>query len=114
MLCALGVYGLVAQLVAQRTREFGIQLALGATSRKIIHNAVLPGVKLSLAGVVCGIVLSLFATRLLKSLIWGVTTNDTATFLAATTLVMAVAVFASLVAAMRLLKLDPAQTLRNE
>ncbi|HXE11436.1 MAG TPA: ABC transporter permease [Bryobacteraceae bacterium] len=114
LLCALGVYGLIAQSVAQRTREFGIRLALGASTKNIIRSAVLPGITLSVAGIACGIVLSLLATRLLKSLIWGVTTTDATTFITVSTLLIAVAVFASLIPALRLLKLDPAQTLRDE
>jgi putative ABC transport system permease protein len=114
LLCALGVYGLIAQSVAQRTREFGIRLALGAISRDILRNAILPGIELSLAGIVCGLILSLLATRLLKSLIWGITTSDTATFATAAALLITVAAFASLIPALRLVKLDPAQTLRDE
>jgi ABC-type antimicrobial peptide transport system permease subunit len=114
LLCMLGVYGLIAQSVARRTREFGIRLALGASTQNIVRAAVLPGIKLSLAGIVCGTILSLFATRLLKSLIWGVTTTDTTTFITVATLLITVAVFASLIPALRLIRLDPAGTLRDE
>jgi predicted permease len=113
LLCALGVYGLIAQSVAQRTREFGIRLALGASRRDIIRSAVLPGIKLSTGGIACGIVLSIFATRLLKSFVWGVTTTDATTFAAVAALLITVSVCASLIPALRLVKLDPAQTLRG-
>jgi ABC-type antimicrobial peptide transport system permease subunit len=96
------------------TREFGIRLALGASTRNIIRAAVLPGIKLSVAGIACGVLLALFSTRLLKSLIWEVTTADATTFIIVSTLMIAVAVFASLIPALRLLKVDPAQTLRDE
>lgn len=114
LLCALGVYGLIAQSVAQRTREMGIRLALGATRQNIVSAAVLPGVKLSLAGIICGVVLSMFATRLLKSLVWGITTTDPATFITVALLLIAIAALASLIPALRLVKVDPAQTLRDE
>ena len=114
LLCALGVYGLIAQSVAQRTREMGIRLALGATTQTIVRAAVLPGIKLSIAGIACGIILSLFAMRLLKSLIWGITTTDTTTFITVAILLITIATFASLIPALRLVKLDPAQTLRDE
>ena len=114
LLCALGVYGLIAQSVAQRTREFGIRLALGAKSRDIIRNAVLPGITLSLAGIACGLILSVFAARLLKSLVWGIATTDITTFLIAATLLVVIASLASLIPGLRLVKLDPAQTLRGE
>src|SRR6185312_4500880 len=105
-LCMLGVYGLIAQSVAQRNREFGIRLALGAKTDDIIRAAVLPGIKLSVGGIACGIVLSLFATRLLKSLIWGITPTDTTTFASVAALLITVAVFASLIPALQLTKLD--------
>jgi putative ABC transport system permease protein len=114
LLGALSVYGLIAQSVAQRTREMGIRLALGATRQNIVSAAVLPGIKLSIAGIVCGIILSLFATRLLKSLIWGVTTTDTTTFITVATLLITIAALASLIPALHLVKVDPAQTLRDE
>jgi len=110
----LGVYGLIAQSVAQRTREFGIRLALGAKTDNIIRAAVLPGIKLSVAGIACGIVLSLFAARLLKSLIWGITPTDATTFISVATLLIIVAIVASLIPALHLVKLDPARTLRDE
>jgi ABC-type antimicrobial peptide transport system permease subunit len=114
LLCALGVYGLIAQSVAQRTREFGIRMALGASTRNIIRTAILPGIELAVAGIACGILLSLFSTRLLKSLIWGVTTTDATTFVTVSMLLVAVALLGSLIPALRLLKLDPAKTLRDE
>ncbi|HEY6989278.1 MAG TPA: ABC transporter permease [Bryobacteraceae bacterium] len=114
LLCMLGVYGLIAQSVAQRTREFGIRLALGAKTDNIIWAAILPGIKLSAVGIACGIIFSFFATRLLKSLIWGITPTDATTFISVATLLITVAVFASLIPALQLVKLDPAQTLRDE
>jgi ABC-type antimicrobial peptide transport system permease subunit len=114
LLCMLGLYGLIAQSVAQRTREFGIRLALGASTQNIIHAAVLPGIKLSLAGIACGIVLSLFATRVLKSVIWGISTTDATTFITVAALLITVAVLTSLIPALRLVKLDQAETLRDE
>lgn len=114
LLCALGVYGLIAQSVAQRTREFGIRLALGAKSGDIIRKAVLPGITLSLAGIASGLILSFFATRLLKSMIWGIATTDTTTFITTATLLITIATLASLIPGLRLVKLDPAQTLRDE
>ncbi|MGA8598757.1 MAG: ABC transporter permease [Bryobacteraceae bacterium] len=113
-LSALGVYGLIAQSVAQRTREMGIRLALGATWRDVIRAAAMPGITLSLAGIAVGFVLAAFAARLLKSLIWGVTTTDPLTFLSVAVLLVTVAAISSLIPALRLVRLDPAQTLRQE
>jgi predicted permease len=88
LLAALGVYGLIAQSVAQRTREMGIRLALGATVGRVIGTAVTPGILLSVADIVAGLVLALFVTRLLKSFIWGVTATDPITFLSVAVLLI--------------------------
>ena len=74
----------------------------------------MPGIVLALGGTATGIALALFATRLLKSLLWGVTTTDPTTFATVGLLLVAVAGVASLIPALRLTRLDPAQTLRNE
>jgi hypothetical protein len=114
LLAALGVYGLIAQSVATRTREMGIRLALGATTHQLVGTAAYPGIGLSAAGVFCGIALGLFATRLIKSMVWGVSTTDPGTFVLVAVLLIAVAGMASLIPALRLTRLDPAQTLRHE
>jgi putative ABC transport system permease protein len=114
LLAALGVYGLVAQSVSQRRREMGIRLALGATTRNVIRTVAAPGILLTLSGAAAGLILSLFAARLLKSLIWGVSAFDPVTFGTVALLLVVVAGFASLVPSFRLSSLDPAQTLRDE
>jgi len=114
LLSALGIYGLVAQSVTQRTREMGIRLALGATVRGVILSAAAPGVILSLSGIFAGLALALFAGRLLQSLIWGVTATDPATFLTVTAVLIVIAFTASVVPALRITRLDPAVTLRDE
>jgi putative ABC transport system permease protein len=112
LLSALGVYGLIAQSVAQRAREMGIRLALGASVRDVIRTAAAPGITLALAGIAAGLVLALFATRLLKAMIWGVTPTDPVTWIAVPALLLLIAAIASLLPALRLTRLDPAQTLR--
>ena len=114
LLAALGIYGLIAHAVAQRTREMGIRLALGATTMQVVGAAAIPGVMLSLGGIGFGMVLALFAVRLLKRLVWGVSTADPLTFVFVAVLIMIVAVVASLVPALQLSRLDPAETLREE
>ncbi len=114
LLAVLGLYGLIAHSVAQRTREIGIRLALGATVRQVVWSAALPGMALAAAGVATGVVLALFATRLLGAMIWGVTPNDPLTFIAVSVLLVGVAAVASIVPALRLSRIDPAQTLRDE
>ncbi len=114
LLSALGVYGLVAQSVTQRTREMGIRLALGATVRDVIRSAAAPGVFLSVAGIVTGLVLAVFTNSLLKSLLWGMPASDPVTFVSVGLVLLLVAVIASVIPALRLARLDPAVTLRDE
>ena len=114
LLAALGVYGLIAYSVAQRTREMGIRLALGATPRQVVRAAALPGITLALTGIACGVVLALFSMRLLKGLIWGIAGTDPLTFSSVAILLILVATVSSALPALRLTRLDPAQTLRDE
>ena len=113
LIASLGVYGLVAQSVAQRTREMSIRMALGATVQGVIRTAALPGITLSIAGIAVGSVLALFATRLLKSLIWRVAPTDPMTFVVTAVLLVGVAAVASVVPAFRLARVDPAKTLHE-
>ncbi|MGH9583981.1 MAG: FtsX-like permease family protein, partial [Bryobacteraceae bacterium] len=114
LLAALGVYGLVSESVAQRTREMGIRMALGASVRKLIFTVAIPAIALSLAGIGAGFVLAIFAVRMLSSLICGISAVDPLTFAAVAVLLIAVAALASILPALRLARLDPAQTLRHE
>ncbi len=113
-LAALGLYGLIAQSVTLRTREMGIRMALGATVENVVRAAAAPGITLALLGIGAGLVLALFAARLLKSLIWGITPTDPFTFIVVAAILIAVAAASSIIPALRLTRLDPAVTLRDE
>jgi predicted permease len=113
-LAALGLYGLIAQSVVRRRREMGIRLAVGATVQDVVRAAAGPGITLAFAGIGAGLILALFATRLMKGLIWGVTPNDPLTFVIVAGLLVAVATLSSILPALRLTRLDPAMTLRDE
>jgi ABC-type antimicrobial peptide transport system permease subunit len=80
VLATVGIYGLIANSVAERTREQGTRLALGVTMSQAMRAVALPGVALALAGVAAVSVLAAFATRLLRNLVWGVPLGDPATF----------------------------------
>ncbi len=114
LLAALGVYGLVAQSLVQRTREMGIRLALGASAQNVVRTIAATGIYLAVVGIAAGLVLGLFVTRFLKSMIWGISTTDPTTLVSVALLLLLVAALASFIPAMRLLRLDPAQTLREE
>jgi len=100
--------------VTERTREFGIRLALGAPRWRAIGQAAGPGVLLTVIGAGIGYFLAQGAGRLLQSLLWGVHSGDPTTFAGVTVLLLAVAALASLLPTLRIIRLDPARTLREE
>ena len=114
LLAAVGIYGLISQSIAQRTHELGVRLALGASTPQTIASVMKPGILLALLGAAAGYLLSLAAVRFLEHLLWGVRPTDPAAFAAAAAVLLLVAALASLAPALRILRLDPAQTLRNE
>ena len=114
LLATVGIYGLIANSVAERTRELGIRLALGATVPQAIRSVALPGVALALAGVIVGSVLAAFATQMLRHLVWGVRPGDPLTFAAVGVGLLGVAAAASFLPALRVTRLNPAETLRQE
>jgi predicted permease len=114
LLAAIGIHGLIASSVNERTRELGIRLALGATGRQVFADIVRPGIVLAAVGVAMGSAAALAAARLLRSFLWGVTATDPLTFAAVIGTLLAVAFLASVLPALRVLRLDPALTLRAE
>jgi putative ABC transport system permease protein len=113
-LAALGIYGLTAYSVVQRTREIGIRMALGADRSSVLRMVVGGGVRLSAVGVAIGAAGALVATRALASLVYRVSTTDPLTLLATGALLTAAAALASWVPAVRATKLDPSASLRAE
>jgi hypothetical protein len=114
VLAAVGLQGLIASSVNERTREIGIRLALGASARQAIAAVVVPGLVLALAGVFIGTAAAFWTARLLQSFVWGVTPTDPVTFTGVILLLLSIAFVASLLPALRVLRLDPALTLRAE
>jgi predicted permease len=114
LLAAIGIHGLVASTITERTRELGVRLALGATAGQVIRGVVGPGVALAAAGAVAGALGALAGAKLLTTFIWGVAPQDPLTFGGVGGVLLVVAVVASLVPALRILRLDPAKTLRAE
>jgi predicted permease len=114
LLAALGVAGMVSQSVTQRTHELGVRMALGATARQAILETMRPGLALAALGVAAGWALSQIAGRYLEHLLWGVRPGDPASFLFSASILLAVAALACLAPSLRILRIDPAQTLREE
>jgi predicted permease len=114
VLAAIGIYGVMAQSVAQRYREIGIRMALGADRGNVLLLILKQGVRLTLAGVVLGTALGLIAVRFIKSLLYGVTSNSPATYLGVVAVVSFVALGASFLPARRAASVDPIRSLRTE
>jgi putative ABC transport system permease protein len=104
----------LAFIVAQRRRESGVRMALGAQPRDVIADVMGQGLRLAGLGVVIGIGLALAGTRLLSSLLFGTSPTDALTFAAVATLLVAIAAAASLVPALRASRVDPLIALRDE
>jgi ABC-type antimicrobial peptide transport system permease subunit len=113
LLAAAGIYGLTAYSVAQRTREFGIRMALGATTDRILRSVLGEGALMGVAGVAVGIVAAAALTRTLQSFVYGVSTLDPLTFASVGVLLIMVAGLASVVPAIRAVRLSPTTALRE-
>ena len=114
ILAIVGLYGLISHMVLQRTREIGIRVALGAQRRDILKMVLRQGIVATLAGVAIGIVAALALTRLLSSLLFGVTPGDWVTFSSVAVLLLVVAVVACSIPARRATRVDPIVALRYE
>ncbi|MET0555680.1 MAG: ADOP family duplicated permease [Vicinamibacteria bacterium] len=113
-LSALGLSGVVAQSVAQRTREFGVRLAIGADRGQIVRLALSEGLRLVAVGLAIGLGLGLALARLASSLLFGLPTTDPVTFVGAPALLLAVAAGAAWMPARRASRVDPVACLRSE
>ena len=114
LLAAIGIYGVMGYSVAQRTREIGIRIALGAERRDILRLIVGQGMVLILMGAGVGLALALAATRVVKSLLFGVSATDPLTFIVVVLALIAVGLLACYLPARRATKVDPLVALRYE
>jgi putative ABC transport system permease protein len=114
LLASLGIYGVLAYLVSQRTQEIGIRMALGASPRDVLLAVAGQGMGLSVAGVALGVAAALALTRVVSRLLFGIAASDPATFLAVSLLLLVVALAACYVPARRAMRIDPIVALREE
>ncbi|MEP6731069.1 MAG: ADOP family duplicated permease, partial [bacterium] len=114
LLAAVGLYGIIAYGVSQRTREIGVRVALGAEPKAVVRLVVGGGVRLAAVGVVIGVAIAAAATRVFESMLYGVSPADPLTFGVVALLVTATALVASYVPARRALRIDAAEALRAD
>jgi len=114
LLAALGLYAVVSYTVVQRRQEIGIRMALGARAKHVIRPVLSQGMSLIVAGAALGALASLWLGGFLSGLVFGIGTADPATFGGVALLLMATALVASMVPALRAVQLDPASVLRSE
>lgn len=114
LLSAVGVFALVANIVAQKTREIGIRIALGSTIRRAMIHIGAPGVRASMLGLLLGLMLCAGALRTMQSVLYGVSVYDMRTILTVAGVLALVTLIASMVPTLRIAGIDPAKTLREE
>ena len=114
LLAALGIYGVVAYVVVQRSREIAIRMALGATRQAVVRMVLSQGLKLALAGAALGFLGSLAATRLLQAQLFGVSPTDHLTLVGATCILMLVGLIASYLPARRSANVAPMRVLQSQ
>jgi predicted permease len=113
VLAIVGLYGVIALIVGQRSREIGVRLALGARPVDVVRMVIVEGSRLGLAGVVVGVIGAFALTRVLDTMLYDVSATDTLTFMGAALIVMVVTLVAALGPARRASRVDPTVTLRS-
>ena len=114
VLAAVGVYGVIAYSVAQRTREIGVRVALGAQRSNVLTLVLAHGAGLAGAGIGIGLAGALGVTRFLRAMLYGVSPFDPMSFVAVTFVLSAIALLASYVPARRAARVDPVEALRQD
>jgi ABC-type antimicrobial peptide transport system permease subunit len=114
LLAAVGLYGVLSQLVAQRTRDLGVRIALGASRRDVLGLVLQQGMRLAIAGAAIGLVAAAIVARGMRAVLYEISPHDPLTLLAVTVTLIAIAALACYVPARRAMRVDPIVALRAE
>jgi putative ABC transport system permease protein len=112
LLAGLGVYGVIAYIVTQRSREFGVRLVLGADDRILVSGVLRRGVSMVVGGAALGCLLAAASSRVIASLVYGVGLLDAATYIVVIAIVTTIGLLATIIPARRIARIDPAKALR--
>jgi putative ABC transport system permease protein len=114
LLCAIGIFGIMAQTVMQRRNEIGIRMALGASAASVLGLVLQQGLRLVAIGLGLGVAAAFTMTRVIQTFLWGITPTDPVTFVIVSAVLAVLALVACCVPARRALKIDPIVALRLE
>jgi putative ABC transport system permease protein len=114
ILASVGLYGVVAYWVTQRTHEIGLRMALGARIQDVVRLTLRQGIPVAIGGIAAGVIAAIAVTRVMASLLFEVDPTDFGTYLSAAALLLAIAILACLIPALRAARLDPLSALRYE
>jgi ABC-type antimicrobial peptide transport system permease subunit len=114
LLSAVGIFALIANIVTQKTREIGIRLALGSTIRQAMIHIGAPGVRASALGLILGLILCVEALRAMHSVLYGIGVYDAPTLASVILILGLVTLLATILPTLRIARIDPAKTLREE
>jgi ABC-type antimicrobial peptide transport system permease subunit len=114
LLASIGIYGVLSYMVGQRSKEIGVRMALGAQKFDVLRMVLKDGARMTLAGIILGIVGALALTRLMRTMLYGVRPTDPLTFISVAAVLGAIAMLACYVPARRAMKVDPMEALRHQ
>jgi ABC-type antimicrobial peptide transport system permease subunit len=114
LLASIGIYGVLSYMVGQRSKEIGVRMALGAQRLDVLRMVLKDGARMTLTGIVLGVIGALVLTRLMRTMLYGVRPTDPLTFISVAALLAVIAMLACYVPARRAMKVDPMEALRHQ
>ena len=114
LLASIGIYGVLSYMVGQRTKEIGVRMALGAQKFDVLRMVMRDGARMTIIGVILGLIGALALTRLMRTMLYGVRPTDPLTFVSVAALLCIIAMLACYVPARRAMRVDPIEALRHQ